>query len=592
MLAHFLFGFECVLATLLWGALVVGWYARRRTTRVFVAAILASLLLLVPWGAALVIIAYFYLRDPWHGQFQSPMLIFVTAVLLGLVAIWICAWRQNPRTQLPRAATWPLARIAIFALVVTMLAQTTHWMLDGLARERLADARREAQALAQSVMPRPLFDSENAATIYAQVIDAMGDKFVVPPPADAEEARRQEESRPKLDAAPEQPGVHDFRTWFWLDLWDHLNSDDYDMRSPRLAAFLERHRGVRELLLAATSIPGCNFDRDYSRPSIDMLLSEVQSSRTAAVYLAIDARQAAAVGDDARAVEDLTALNRLAEHIAQEPWTVTILVAYGHEGTAQDTLRTILGETAQPSQELLNLKIRARQPMLDDVERALRIAEATGLFTIASLDQKLAGAPIAPVASLLRTYYLDAAIEDSHDHFNRLRDLRYRLNYPTAATMVEVSQLDDSRRSESANALAAAISGAWRPVFSMALRMEAKRRLTHIAQGLYRYYHAQGEDLNPRREFPESLDALVPEYLDYLPSDPFHEGRPMQYRRTDRGAVVYSLGPNFKDDGGMPYDGVNEQGDEIFECLAPPAPTTTEPAAEEPLGAPSNEATE
>jgi len=576
MMAHYLFGLECLLATLLWCALVVGWYARRRRAWIFVVAILASLLLLVPWGVALVFIAYVYTRDPWHGLFQTPTHAIAAVVLLGMVGIWICAWRRHPRTSLPRAATWPLGRIAVFALVVTMLAQTTHWMLDGLARERLADARREAQALAQSVMPQPLVDSENAAPIYSQVIDAMGDKFVLPAPTDADEAR------PKLDAAPEQPGVPDFRTSYWIDVWDHLNTDDYDMRSPRLASFLERNRGVRELLVEAARIPGCNFDRDYSRPSSDMLLSEVQSLRTAAIYLAIDARQAAAMGDDARAVEDLTALNRLAEHIAQEPWMVAILVAYSHEGIAQDTLRTILGETAQPSAELLEFKIPARQPMLDDVERSLRIEEALGLFTIAGLDQKLAEAHLAPVASLLRTYYLEAAIQDPREHFDRLRKIRYQLNYPSAETMEEVSQLDDSRTGHSANVLSASIVGAWHPVFRAALRKEAQRRLTHIAQGLYRYYHAAGESGEARREFPASLDALVPEYLDYLPSDPFNGGKSMQYRRTDRGAIVYSLGLDFQDDGGTVNEADRNEGDEVFECLTPPAPVVAEPAEGEP----------
>jgi hypothetical protein len=48
---------------------------------------------------------------------------------------------------------------------------------------------------------------------------------------------------------------------------------------------------------------------------------------------------------------------------------------------------------------------------------------------------------------------------------------------------------------------------------------------------------------------PETLDQLVPDYLAEVPVDPF-DGRPLRYRRTDQGFVVYSVGEDGKDDGG------------------------------------------
>ena len=51
--------------------------------------------------------------------------------------------------------------------------------------------------------------------------------------------------------------------------------------------------------------------------------------------------------------------------------------------------------------------------------------------------------------------------------------------------------------------------------------------------------------------YPDSLDEFVPGFLAELPSDPF-SGKPFVYRkRVDgKGFVVYSVGPNLKDDGG------------------------------------------
>jgi len=52
-------------------------------------------------------------------------------------------------------------------------------------------------------------------------------------------------------------------------------------------------------------------------------------------------------------------------------------------------------------------------------------------------------------------------------------------------------------------------------------------------------------------ECPAELDALAPEFLSEVPSDPF-TGKPLRYIKTDKGFVVYSVGPNLSDDGGMP----------------------------------------
>lgn len=47
---------------------------------------------------------------------------------------------------------------------------------------------------------------------------------------------------------------------------------------------------------------------------------------------------------------------------------------------------------------------------------------------------------------------------------------------------------------------------------------------------------------------PETLEELVPEYIDAVPLDDF-DGKPMRYNSEKR--VIYSVGEDFKDDGGM-----------------------------------------
>ena len=68
---------------------------------------------------------------------------------------------------------------------------------------------------------------------------------------------------------------------------------------------------------------------------------------------------------------------------------------------------------------------------------------------------------------------------------------------------------------------------------------------------------------------PPDLATLVPEYMQQVPIDPM-DGNPLRYRRLERGYVVYSIGRDFKDDGGKivvrPNDSTYEP-DQTFRVL-------------------------
>jgi hypothetical protein len=56
-----------------------------------------------------------------------------------------------------------------------------------------------------------------------------------------------------------------------------------------------------------------------------------------------------------------------------------------------------------------------------------------------------------------------------------------------------------------------------------------------------------------KKQLPAELQALVPDYLTELPSDPFGEG-PLRARLAQGKLVIYSIGPDITDDGGKPLD--------------------------------------
>lgn len=73
--------------------------------------------------------------------------------------------------------------------------------------------------------------------------------------------------------------------------------------------------------------------------------------------------------------------------------------------------------------------------------------------------------------------------------------------------------------------------------------------------------------------YPDDLEELVTAgYLKESPIDPYSDG-PLLYKRTQKGFLLYSVGPNFEDDGGQIFysergrpitRGTNEDGDWVF----------------------------
>jgi hypothetical protein len=51
------------------------------------------------------------------------------------------------------------------------------------------------------------------------------------------------------------------------------------------------------------------------------------------------------------------------------------------------------------------------------------------------------------------------------------------------------------------------------------------------------------------KRWPATLDALIPRYLEAVPSDPF-DGKALRFRRLPDGLVIYSIGPDRTDNGG------------------------------------------
>jgi hypothetical protein len=93
---------------------------------------------------------------------------------------------------------------------------------------------------------------------------------------------------------------------------------------------------------------------------------------------------------------------------------------------------------------------------------------------------------------------------------------------------------------------------------------QSEADLAMVACALERYRLALGQ-------YPVELSALVPRFASTLPHDIIN-GQPLKYHRTDNGRfILYSIGWNEKDDGGVvatkgnPPHADNDQGDWVWQ---------------------------
>ncbi|MCS7263856.1 MAG: type II secretion system protein GspG [Armatimonadetes bacterium] len=82
---------------------------------------------------------------------------------------------------------------------------------------------------------------------------------------------------------------------------------------------------------------------------------------------------------------------------------------------------------------------------------------------------------------------------------------------------------------------------AW--LFEIIAKTKAHQRLLQTALALSQYRHKRGS-------YPATLSELVPNYLPYVPKDPF-DGKTLRYRKEEQGFKLWSVGDDLTDDGGI-----------------------------------------
>ena len=294
-------------ACLLWSAACTAAAARSARPRLrsllLVVGLALPVLALLPWLWASGWLAFgARIRPNWFG----PVLTVVLSALVGGLSIAIGGLGKPAGTTTVRAAQWPMIGLFGLAILAKAVSFGTLLILDNAVAAEARAMRVEAAAVMQAALPPAVADAENAAILHAQAAAAFA-------------------AATDLKAAD---GL--------------FNAPAIDASSPAVGELLTRHAGLLDTIRRAADMPACRFPRDWTRPSIDMLLAEVQSCRTEGRLLAIAARHEAATGKPAAALADAVRLGRIGRHVGSEPILISHLVGIAIDATALSVVAEIL----------------------------------------------------------------------------------------------------------------------------------------------------------------------------------------------------------------------------------------------------------
>ncbi len=492
---------------------------------------LAPLLSLLPFVAFTTILAFVaHLEVNW---FSSAISIFISTLIgSGLILLRGTqpdggGWKTVP------AANWsPLALFTLFLLTKSVTAGTILFLNQTVAAKAQA-IQNEAAILMTTHLPPNLSDLENAEGLYrgASVIFEEDDEF-----------------QGFLQDTAESSG-------------DPLTLEEI--------AFLNRHAETLEILRQAAARPTCRFIRDYSRPSVDMLLPEIQFFRNAARILAVSARHQLSLGAIPAALRDVISIMNISRHASSEPILISGLVGLAIDSIAIDTLIDVL-----PFIDADNLALLKRDEIHNFLSTPPSLAkniygeEAFGLYVFSifgtgGFDQWQLG----QLASFIMD---DLDVPDSivqQDTFFNPALAAYRIFlFPQDLTAYQQTMHTYQRVAESSNSYAAKqttlkrieddfssgrpkgfVTALLTPAIGKAIENVEKARMRHttalvaIAATEFRITHDS---------LPEKADVLVPKLLPFLAKDVFVDKSRLRYSVKNDGIAIYSVGPNGKDDGG------------------------------------------
>jgi len=322
------------------------------------------------------------------------------------------------------------------------------------------------------------------------------------------------------------------------------------------------------------------------------LLSTIQKCREVATFLAARAMLRTHEGKLDEAWQDLLACHRLGRLVARGGTLIEGLVGFAIDQVANNADLAFLERARLTSKKALDClldlqRLPAMPTILDKVAVCERLAfletvmllDRHGLRYLEGLSGGTLPKDLDPkVNRALHGADWDPALETGNRWFNRMaaalgasvradrvkqlnqfeeevKELKKRIDKNALNEVFQGSKPPDKAATKMiGEVLVTLLLPAVGKVQQATDRTVQAQRNLHIAFALAAYHGDHGR-------YPRALEALAPKYLKQVPDDLFSD-KALIYHPTDNGYLLYSVGPNGKDDGGRGRED-NPPGDDL-----------------------------
>jgi hypothetical protein len=372
---------------------------------------------------------------------------------------------------------------------------------------------------------------------------------------------------------------------------------------PLIAGWLEKNKPAIDLVVEASQRPRwCSPLISEQEPAlISALLPVVQQERVAGQTLAARAMERLQEGKVDQAWADLLAGHRLARLVGQGPTLVESLVAMVVERHACEAEQAMLQDARLTAGQIAGMRAElAKLPLPADLADELDTAERfTYLDSVAMLARK--GLSALTLISMLSggggdsefkslmddasrvgidwdvvlrmgNQWYDRGVEaarkptwterrNAREQFDRdLKELAKAARDPASVAPSALANPCQVISERVGQVMTSLLMPALLAVGQAEARENMRFEVTRLAFALAEYRARQGS-------YPAKLADLVPKYVARVPRDIFTDGD-LHYRLQGDGYLLYSVGPNGKDDGGRnrddnPADGSLSDCDDI-----------------------------
>ena len=317
--------------------------------------------------------------------------------------------------------------------------------------------------------------------------------------------------------------------------------------------FLSDNQETLELLYEAAKIPHCLYPRDFSQ-GFNMRVPWLSESRQCAFLLSLNALVSIQQGDVQASVTSIKATFALARSL-RGPLIIQHLVQIAIKSLAYASLEQVLSRSSLSQAQLLELSGIIEDDETDHGYKNAMVGERCfGLhgFQLSSADMSMLGSPNGGKQGLVMFMLIPRKILGLHDldtlsYVNMMQAYIDASSLPYDQGLIRCQEIDQHvGNPQNLGMIARLLMPALGRTFQLQVRYIAHTRTALTALAIERYRLSQGT-------LPQSLDELMPTYLDSIPKDPF-DGQNLRYHLLETGYVVYSIGEDLTDDNGKEHE--------------------------------------